>query len=219
MIERDPFAAGLDGQCRKPCIRHKVAARVRFGAKAPKNPPVSFTRLYDDAVGLSQKKVAESEHLIQAAGHYKNLRVGGDADHTAQNLRSHTVTGVTINNPIEPGTASQMLGRIDTKRVHQDVDIGKDHGAVMTSSRSPERLRSIPGRMPPVALDTGNSTRFRRLGLGFDRISANASLTSDVRVRPSSAACFLARFKRSSFILIVVPTHQCKTLMHQYVKL
>ena len=98
-IERDPLTAGLDGQCRKPCIRHKVATRVRCGAKALKNPPVSFTRLYDDAVGLSEKDVAKSEHLIQAAGHHKNLRVGGDADHTAQNLRRHTVTGVTINDP------------------------------------------------------------------------------------------------------------------------
>ena len=49
-------------------------------------------------------------HLIRAAGHHKNLRVGGDTDHTAQNLRSHTATGVTIVDPIEPGTANQMLG-------------------------------------------------------------------------------------------------------------
>ena len=31
--------------------------------------------------------------------------------------------GVTINDPIEPGAARQMLGRIDTKRLHKDVDI------------------------------------------------------------------------------------------------
>jgi hypothetical protein len=34
---------------------------------------VSFTRLNDDVVGLIEKDVAESEHLIQAAGHHKNL--------------------------------------------------------------------------------------------------------------------------------------------------
>jgi hypothetical protein len=39
-----------------------------------------------------------------------------------------------------------------------------------------------------------------------------------VRVRPSSVACFLARFNRSSFILIVVLMHQYITPMHQYVK-
>ena len=55
VIERYPLAAGLDGQCRKPCIRYKVAARVRFGAKAFENFPVPFARLNDDAVGLSKK--------------------------------------------------------------------------------------------------------------------------------------------------------------------
>jgi len=124
VIERDPFAAGLDGQCRKPCIRHKVATRVRFGAKTLKNPPVSFTRLNDNAVGLSDKDLAEPEHLLQGAGLRENLRVGSYADHAAQNLWSHTVTGVTINDTIEPGAASQMRGGIAAKRVHKDVDIG-----------------------------------------------------------------------------------------------
>jgi hypothetical protein len=164
---------------------------------------------------MSQKRSTSARLL----GTTKTFGWVGDADHAAQDLRSHTVTGVTINDSIEPGTASQMLGRIDTKRVHKDVDIGKYHDAFMTSSRSPERLRSIPGRMPPVAFDTGNSIRFRRLSFGFNRISANPSSTSDVRVRPSSAACFFACFKSSSFILIVVLMHQCITLMHQYAKL
>ena len=166
------------------------------------------------------KPAVDSVEHVDGEHSSKNKQlVGADTDHTAQNLRSHNLTGVTINDPIEPGMASQMLGQIDTKRVHKDVDIGEDHGAFMTSSRSPERLRSIPGRMPPVAFETGNSIRFRRLVFGFDRRSANPSSTSDVSVRPSSAACFLARFKRSSFILIVVLIHQCNTLMHQYVKL
>jgi hypothetical protein len=111
-----------------------------------------------------------------------------------------------------------MLGGIGTERVYKDVDIRKDHGAFMTSSKSLDRFRSTPGRTPPDALGTGNSIRFRRLVLGFDRTSASPSSTSDVRVRPSSAACFLARFHKSSFILIVVLMHQCMTLMHQYVK-
>jgi hypothetical protein len=37
-------------------------------------------------------------------------------------------------------------------------------------------------------------------------------------VRPSAAARFLARFSKSSFILMVVLMHQYITLMHQYVK-
>jgi hypothetical protein len=183
VIERDPFAAGLDSQSRKPCVRYKVAARIRFCAKAFKNLPVSLTRLNDDAVGLIKKDIAELKHLIQAAGHRKNLRVCSYADYTAQNLRHHTVARVTINDTIEPSAASQMLGGIATKRVHKYIDIGKDHGAFITSSKSPEQLRSIPARTPPVALDTGNLTRFRRPVFGLDRMSANPSSTSDVRGR------------------------------------
>jgi hypothetical protein len=40
-----------------------------------------------------------------------------------------------------------------------------------------------------------------------------------VSARASSAACFFARFNKSSFILIVVLMHQCMPLTHQYVKL
>jgi hypothetical protein len=87
---------------------------------------VSFTWLNDDEVGLIEKDIAELEHLIQAAGHRKNLRLGSYTDHTAQNLRCHTVTGITINDIFEPSTASQMLGGVGTKRVHKDVDIGED---------------------------------------------------------------------------------------------
>jgi len=50
--------------------------------------------------------------------------VGSYANHTAQNLRSHSVTGVTINDTIEPSVGSQMFGGVGTKRVHKDVDIG-----------------------------------------------------------------------------------------------
>lgn len=218
VIESDPLAAELDGQCRKPCIRHQVATGVRFCAKAFENLPVPLVRLNDHTMGLSKQGVTEPEHLVQAAGLHKDLGVGRDADHTAQDLRSHTVTRIAVDYAVEPDPAGLILGGIRTKGVHKDVDVGKDHGAFMTSSRSLERFRSTPGRTPPVALDTGNSTRLRRLVFGLARMSAKPSSTSDVRVRSSSAARFLARFSRYSFILMVVLMHQYITLLHQYVK-
>jgi hypothetical protein len=75
-------------------------------------------------MGLIEKDIAELEHLIQSAGHRKNLRVGSNADHTAQNLWCHTVTCVTINDAIEPSAAYQMLGGVGTKRMHKNVYIG-----------------------------------------------------------------------------------------------
>jgi len=76
------------------------------------------------------------EPLIQAARHRNNLGVGRYADHAAQNLRRHTVTGVTLNDIIEPGATSQMHGDVGTKRVLKDVDIGKGHGLERLSRRS-----------------------------------------------------------------------------------
>ncbi len=82
-IESDPFTARLDGQRRKPCVRHQVATRVGFGTKAREDLPVPLTRLNNHAVGLSKKDVTESEDLIQGGRLRKDLWVGGDADHTA----------------------------------------------------------------------------------------------------------------------------------------
>jgi hypothetical protein len=162
--------------------------------------------------------VAETENFIQAAGHRKNLRVGGDADHTAQDLGRHAVTRIAVDHAINPAPAALMIRGIRSEGMNENVDIWENHGAFMTSSRSLERFRSTPGRTPPVAFDTGNSIRLRRPAFAFERVSTKPSSTSDVRVRPSSAARFLARFRRSSFILMVVRMHKYITLMHQYVK-
>ncbi len=217
-IESDPFAAGFDGQCRKPCIRHQVAPGIRFGAKPFENLPVPFAGLDDHALGLPKECLTKPEHFIQTAGHRKNPGVGGNTDDTAQDLWRHSVAGVSIDHAVEPVPAGLMIGGIGSKGVDENVDVRKHHGAFMISSRSVDRFRSTPGRTPPVALDTGNSTRFRRFGLEWVIMSAKPSSTSDVRVRPSSAARFLACFRRSSFIRIVVLMHQYITWMHQYVK-
>jgi hypothetical protein len=196
----------------------EITASISFGAKPFENLPVPLARLNDHAVWLCKEYVAEAEHFIQAAGHCKNFRVGSDADHTAQYLSHHTVTSVTVDHTVKPGPAELMVGRVRSESVHENVDVGKNHGAFMASSRSLDRFKSMPGRTPPVALDTGNSTRSRRLVFGLAKMSAKPSSTSDVRVRPSAAARFLARFSKSSFILMVVLMHQYITLMHQYVK-
>ena len=72
--------------------------------------------------------------------------------------------------------------------MQENVNVGVYHGEFMTSSRSQERFRSIPRRTPPMALNTGNSIRLRRLAFALERMSIKPSSTSDVRGRPSSAA-------------------------------
>lgn|GEM_PF-5741101 len=218
MIESDPFAAGFDGQCRKPRVRHQITASVSVGAKSFENLPVPLTRLNDHAVRLCKEYVAEPDYFFQAAGHCKNFRMGGDAYHTAQDLSRHTIAAITVDHSVKPGPADLVVGRIRSESMHENVNVGKNHGAFMASSSSLVRFKSIPGRTPPVALDIGNSTRSRRFAFGLAKMSISPSSTSDVRVRPSSAARFLARFSRSSRILIVVLMHQYITMMHKYVK-
>lgn len=83
-----------------------------------------------------------------------------------------------------------MVGGIGPKGMHEDVDVREDHCSFMTSSKSLDRFRSIPGRTPPVALETGKSTRPRRPDFGLATTSFRASSISEVKVRPSSAARF-----------------------------
>jgi len=218
VIQRNPFTAGFDGLRGKPGGRYQVAARIRFFAETFENVPVLLARLNDHAVRLCKEYIAKPEYFIQPAWHRKNLRVGGDTNHTAQDLRRHTVTRIAIDHTVKPAPADLMFGGIRSESVHEDVDIGKVHGLFMTSSRSLERFKSTPGRTPPIASDTGNSIRLRRPAFALERRRIKPSSTSDVRVRPSPAACFLARFRRSSFILMVVLMHQYITLMHKYVK-
>ena len=126
--------------------------------------------------------------------------------------------GLAVNYPIQPTSAYFVVGGIGAKSVDKNVDVREYHGLPMTSSKSQDRLRSTPGKTPPVALDTGKWTRFDEPGLRSARISAKPSSMRDVSVLPSSNALFLARFKRSSFILTVVLIHQSIFGMHQYVK-
>ena len=99
-IESDPFAAGLNGQRRKPRVRYHIATSVCFCAKARKDLPVPFARLNDHAAGLCKQGVTEPENLIQTARFRKDFRMGGDADNTAQYLRSRTIARVAIDHSV-----------------------------------------------------------------------------------------------------------------------
>ena len=144
VIKRNPFTPGLNSQCGKPCVRHQVTASVRFRAKAFENVPVLLARLNDHAVRLYQEYIAESEDFMQPAWHRKNFRVGRDADHTAQDLRSHTVPRIAVDHAVKPAPAALMIRGIRSEGMNENVDVWEYHGAFMTSSRSPERFRSTP---------------------------------------------------------------------------
>ena len=108
-IECDPLTAGLNSQCRKPCVGNQIATSVRFGAKPRENLPVTLARLDDYTMRLTKQDVAEPQHLIQTARLHKDLGVSSDSDHTAENLRSYAVASFAVNHAIEPRAAHLMV--------------------------------------------------------------------------------------------------------------
>src|SRR5215467_2564467 len=62
----------------------------------------------------------------------------------------------------------------------------------MESSSSLDIFKSTPGKVPPVAFETGSLTLALRLTFGSQSRSSKPSCISDVSVRPSSSAFFLA---------------------------
>jgi hypothetical protein len=182
------------------------------------NIPMTLAWLHYHTVGLSNEDAAELKDFVQAARFDEDLRMSRNSGYAAQYLERHPEIGLTVNQPIKPIPAYLVVSRIGPESVHENVDVREHHGLLITSSRSQDRLRSTPGRTPPVALDTGKWTRFDGAALRSARIIAKPSSIREVNVRPSSDAFFFARFKSSSLILTVVLMHQSISLEHQYVK-
>jgi hypothetical protein len=111
-VEGNPFTAGLNGQRRKPCIRHQIAASIRFPAQTREDLPMPLPGLDDYTMGLSKQNAAEPQYFFQAAWVHKNFRVGRDSDKTAQDQRRHAVTSFAVYRTIEPCTADRMVGGI-----------------------------------------------------------------------------------------------------------
>src|SRR5262245_61154005 len=110
-----------------------------------------------------------------------------------------------------------MIAGIRSEGVNQNIDIRENHRFSIRSSRSLDRFRSTPGSVPPDALEIGNFTRVRLAAFESASTTFSPSSISEVKVRPSSAAFFLARRSKSSGSRIVVLICQRISLEHQYV--
>ena len=101
----------------------------------------------------------------------------------------------------------------------ENVDVGEDQRFDIRSSRSLERFRSTPGRVPPDAFETGRRKRAWGAACLTARTAFNPSSISDVNVTPFSAACFFALRNRPSERRIVVRICQSISARHIYVTL
>ena len=157
-----------------------------------------------NAMWLTHNRFAKSDDFSETARPGKNSRMGCNPDDTAHYLRRDAVTRVTVDNFIKPISTRIVVLGVRAESMNENVDIREDHRFSMRSSRSPDRLRSTPGSAPPEALEIGNRTRVRRRDLDSASTVFKPSSTREVRVRPCSAAFFLALRNRSSDSRIVV---------------
>jgi hypothetical protein len=123
-----------------------------------------------DTGGLGHQDLAKPDHFAQIAGPREDPRVGRHPDHSTQHLRRHTVARVAIDDFIYPASAKIVIGRIGSESLNKNIDIGKDHRVAIRSSRSLDRFRSTPGRVPPNALETGKRASVRGLAAVWARI-------------------------------------------------
>src|SRR5947207_10001612 len=114
-------------------------------------------------------------------------------------------------------TAQRVVIGIPTKGLDENVDVGENRRFAIRSSRSLERFRSTPGRVPPDAFETGRRRRAWGAACLTARTAFIPSSISDVNVTPFSAACFFALRNRPSERRIVVRICQSISARHIYV--
>src|SRR4051812_15691292 len=180
---------------------------------------MTLAGLDDLTMRLAEKRVAEAERLLRRARIRKDAAVGRDAHDGAQHGRRDAEAGIARDHCLPPRTADGVVVIVGAEGVDQDIDVRQDHlkrfmrFMESRSSRpwiSENRVRSMPGRNPPVVLLIGGMTRFVLPGLRSSVVtSRKPSSISEVSVRPSDAALRLAREIRSSGRRMVVRSVIC----------
>jgi hypothetical protein len=153
---------------------------------------------------LINQKFAKIQNLCTFTRTGKNTGVSRCTKQAAQHLRRDPVARTSINDFRQPLVTRCVVNGIGAEGVHQHIDVGKNHRSSIRSSRSPLRLRSTPGSVPPRIFEIGSFTRIRREDFELASTIFNPSSKSEVRVRPSSAAFLFALRRSSSDNLIVV---------------
>ncbi len=171
-----------------------------------------------DTMRLIHQQFAKADYFIEPARLGENPGMSCDTDDSAQHLGRHPVARVPIDDVFQPSSAERVITGVATESVYEHIDVGKDHAKSIRSSRSADRLRSTPGNVPPEALEIGKCTRFRVARLGSASTAFRPSSTREVRVRPFSAALFLALRRRSpESRMVVLVICQSIQQRHQYV--
>ena len=107
-IVSDPDAAVLDGERRQPCVGDTRTPHSGLQAKPLEYPPVPGPRDDDLAMGLPQEIVAIGKGLVERTRLDEHSRIGGDADHGAENHWRQAEPRVALDDLVEPRLANRM---------------------------------------------------------------------------------------------------------------
>ena len=108
-VERNPLAAGFDGQGSEPGVGYQVSPGIGFGAKARESIPVPLARLNNNAVGLFKEELTEAQRLFKAARLCEHFWVGCDTDDAAEDLRRNAKARIAVDAAIEPTVAGFVI--------------------------------------------------------------------------------------------------------------
>ena len=98
----------LDRERRQPCVGDTRTPDSGLHAKPLEYPPVPGTRDDDLAMRLPQEIVAIGKGLVERTRLDEHPRIGGDADHGAENHWRQAEPRVALHDFVEPRLANGM---------------------------------------------------------------------------------------------------------------
>ena len=183
--------------------------------------PVPLARHDQTRTRLVRNDFAERKRFFERARMLENARMGADPNDRREHLRRNSIGRRAAYDFSEPGPIGFVLIGIRSKGVNQDVDVRKDQARPsIRSSSAALSPRSTPGSVPPVARETGNTTRARG-GLfpaGRRRTERRPSSINAVSVTPRRDASRRARSSKSSSRRTVVRICHSISIVCLYVK-
>ena len=193
-ISGHPLAPRLDSQRGEPSILDQVAGGSCVLAQLNEDRPMAVAWLHKEAGVRFHEGLAERDRVLGPARLNVNARMSADANHRGECLWCNTIRGVGADDVLQPAVIVGVARRILTKRVQQDVHVRKNHSRPSNkSSNAAESSKLTPGRVPPLACETGRRTRFtgpRREGRASTRRRPRSMRA--VRVSPRRDASSLA---------------------------